>query len=209
MLTNCFAITFVFNFSKDSFISNYVVRLEEIVMKVQVLVLKVNISLETETFCKKFPKVFKNNTIEKLVLTAPCTFNVHLVMENLKELELNMTGPREEGGDCCSFFRAKVDDRKSHRPGLCIVNISSIFEKCPKLEKFMTFNLTCIKKSDEEISFSKWIYRMKRMFFEDFTMQGGTMEFKEWGKLRWFSRRPSIPNLIGWSRTNSMYQNLL
>lgn len=174
-------------------------------MKVQVLVLKVNILLETKTFCKKFPKVFKNNTIEKLVITAPCTFNVNLVMENLKELELNMTASQEEGGDCCSFFRAKVDDRKSHRPGLCIVNIGSVFENSPKLEKFMTFDLTSIKKSDEDISFSKWNYRMKRMFFEDFTAQGGTLEFKEWSKLRWFSGRPSVPELIGWSRTNLMY----
>ena len=44
-------------------------------------------------------------------------------MENLKEVEVDMIRTREEGGDCCSFFRGKVDVRKSHRPGLCIVNI--------------------------------------------------------------------------------------
>ena len=72
----------------------------------------------------------------------------------------------------------------------------------------MDFDLTSIKKSDEKISFFKWNFRMKRIFFDDFTVLGGTMEYKEWSKSRWFSRRPASSDHVGWSREYLMYQNL-
>ena len=108
----------------------------------------------------------------------------------------------EDEENCCSYFRIKEDDRKIHRPGLCIVNIGSVFENCPKLMKFMGFDLTSVRgrKLNEELTFLKWNRRVKRMFFDDYIKQGGTKEYKVWGESRWFRKRPFIPSRIGNSR---------
>ena len=167
-------------------------------MKVKVSVLAIKVLTETR---RTIPKVLKNDKVEKLVITAPCTFNANLVMENLKEVELNMISPvvAEDQNDCCTYFRSKADDRKFHRPGLCIVNIGSVFGNCPKLSKFMGFDLTSIE-INEELTFLKWNNRVKKMFFDDYIKQGGMKEYKEWVKSRWFSKRPVISAQIGKSR---------
>ena len=172
---------------------DYLDRLQDIVKAAKVSTLKIKVLSETK---KTLPKVLRNTKVEKLIITGPCTFNVHLVMGNLKEVELNMTPPSAvSNGDCCSYFKCKPDDMKLHRAGLCIVNIGSVFENCPKLEKFMGIDLTGIiksKKEKEELTFSRWNHRVKKMFFEDYMRQGGTKEFKDWSRHRWLTQRPAV-----------------
>ena len=117
----------------------------------------------------------------------------------------------EVDGDCCNFYKSKADDRKLHRAGLCVVNIGSVFENCPKLQKFMGIDLTSIKdkRSKDELTFSKWNFRMKRLFYDHYTQQGGTKEFKQWSKSRWFNKKPIIPEKTGRARIANDLHGLL
>ena len=56
------------------------------------------------------------------------------------------------------------------------------------------------KKSKEEMTFSLWNFRMKRLFYDHYTKEGGTKEFKSWSKSRWFKEKPVLPEKIGRSR---------
>lgn len=190
------------------FLAEYLARFEELVTKLTVSTLKLNVLSETR---KAIPKVFKNKMVTKLTITGPCTFNVNLVMENLQELELKMPVAAEVDGDCCNFYKSKADDRKLHRAGLCVVNIGSVFENCPKLQNFMGIDLTSIKekRSKDELTFSKWNFRMKRLFYDHYTKQGGTKEFKQWSKSRWFNKKPIIPEKTGRARIANDLHGLL
>ena len=53
----------------------------------QAPILKVTVMNETK---RNINKVLKNSYVEKLTVTSPCTFNVFLVMEKLKEVVVNM-----------------------------------------------------------------------------------------------------------------------
>ena len=181
------------------FLAEYLARFEELVAKLKVSSLKINVLSETK---RVIPKVLKNETLEKLSITGPCTFNANLVMKNLQELELKMPAAVIADGDCCSYYKSKVDDRKMHRTGLCVVHIGSVFDNCPKLQKFMGIDLDSIKgkKAKEEMTFNKWNFRMKRLFFDHYTKEGGTKEFKAWTKSRWFNKKPVIPEKTGRAR---------
>ena len=154
-------------------------------------VLRIEVSSEPKT--KRVPKVLHNMNgfVEKLIITAPCTFNANLKMENLKELEVYMR-PREASGDCCSYFRVKPDDRQLHRPGLCVVNLGAIYDHCPKLEKFLGHDLTALpltNKNGSKLTFSAWKSRLKKVFFEEYTRNGGTKDVNSWAKSRWCFKR--------------------
>lgn len=189
-------------FSKYQVISDYISRLESIVKKVKVSTLKLNIVSETK---KSVFKVLENKYIEKLVVTGPCTFNAIPVMERLREIEVHVNPPAENNEDCCSYFKAKADDRKSHRTGLCVVNIGAAYELCPKLERFMGHNLAELPlrakdKSQSQLTFKIWNTRMKKYFYEDYSKSGGTLDSKAWSKTRWISKKPSIPRSVGRER---------
>ena len=106
-------------------VTEYIARLENIVQKVKVSTLKLQVLYETK---KSVVKVLKSSHIEKLIVRGPCTFNAIPVMENLKELEVTAHPPPGDNDDVCSYSRAKPDDKKTHRLGLCVVNIGAAYE---------------------------------------------------------------------------------
>jgi len=124
-------------------------------------------------------KVVKNCYVEKLVVEGPCTMNLVPVMENLKVVEVKLDS------SSCSYWRSKLDDRNLHRDGLCCVNIGMMFDKCPKLDKFMGMQVGFINKT----TFNKWSLVLKKKFYEKYLYQGGTMEFKAWARTKWFTKK--------------------
>jgi len=194
--------------SKYSFVSEYLARLEYFVSTLTTPVLKLHVLSETK---KQLPKVLVNNCIKSLQIKGPCTLNIFPIMKNLQVLDIQLS-PAGASGDCCSYFKSKPDDRKSHRPGLCGVNVGTIFENCPKLEKFMGIDLTGVidkkSKKDKEITFSKWNMRVKKLFYEEYLKQGGSLDMKKWSKARWLSKRPTIPAEIGRERVAHQLQGL-
>ena len=197
-----------FLFSKYSFVSEYLARLEYFVSTLTTPVLKLHVLSETK---KQLPKVLVNNCIKSLQIKGPCTLNIFPIMKNLQVLDIQLS-PAGASGDCCSYFKSKPDDRKSHRPGLCGVNVGTIFENCPKLEKFMGIDLTGVidkkSKKDKEITFSKWNMRVKKLFYEEYLKQGGSLDMKKWSKARWLSKRPTIPAEFGRERVAQQLQGL-
>ena len=192
-------------------VTEYIARLENIVQKVKVSTLKLQVLYETK---KSVIKVLKSNHIEKLIVRGPCTFNAIPVMENLKELEVTAHPPPGDNDDVCSYFRSKPDDKKTHRLGLCVVNIGAAYELCPKLKMFNGHNLaelplTKSDKSKSRLMFTNWSKRMGLHFHEDYTNSGGTLDFKAWTKNRWFSKPPTLPNFIGRERVaGALFEHL-
>ena len=199
------------NFSKYQVVTEFIARLENIVRKVKVSTLKLQILSETK---KSVVKVLKSSHIEKLIVRGPCTFNAIPVMENLKELEVTAHPPPGDNDDVCTYFRARANDKKTHRLGLCAVNIGAAYELCPKLERFNGHNLaelplTKTDKSQSKLTFPVWSKRMGQHFHEDYTKSGGTLDLKVWSKTRWFSKKPYLPNFVGRERVaGALYGHL-
>ena len=150
-------------------------------------VLKLNILSETKKYLRK---ELSNSYVEKLEIDAPCTVCIVPHMENLREVVVK---PKSKSGSVCTFWKSKVDDRDMHRAGLCCVNIGSMFQKCPKLVRFMDVEVASVMIKNQK--FTVWNAKMKRLFYEFYTKSGGSMEFKTWCKRRWFSKQPSIPHV--------------
>ena len=171
-------------------------------------VLKLHVLSETK---RQVPKVFVNDNIKSLQIKGPCTLNIFPIMKNLQELDIKLD-TASQNVDCCTYFKSKADDRKSHRPGLCVVNVGAIFENCPNLEKFMGIDLKGVvdkkSKKDKDITFSKWNMRVKKLFYEDYMKQGGKLEIKKWSKVRWLTKRPIVPAEIGRERVVQQLQEL-
>jgi len=127
-------------------------------------------------------KVLENSFVEKLVVRGPCSMSLVPVMENLKVVEIKLDSFYSSS---CTYWGSKLDDRNLHRDGLCCVNIGTMFDKCPNLEKFMGMEVGSIPKT----TFNKWSTVLKKKFYEKYLNQGGTKEFKAWGMTRWFTRR--------------------
>jgi len=194
--------------SKYSFVSEYLARLEYFVSTLTTPVLKLHVLSETK---RQVPKVFVNDNIKSLQIKGPCTLNIFPIMKNLQELDIKLD-TASQNVDCCTYFKSKADDRKSHRPGLCVVNVGAIFENCPNLEKFMGIDLKGVvdkkSKKDKDITFSKWNMRVKKLFYEDYMKQGGKLEIKKWSKVRWLTKRPIVPAEIGRERVVQQLQEL-
>lgn len=110
-------------------------------------------------------------------------------MKSLKEVTLKLS----EGGErCCSFLRSRMDDRKIHRAGRCIVDITSVYRNCPSL---LNFNGLDIGHISQSLEFNKWINRVKNIAYQDYLSSGGEKEMKKWAATRWFKKKPQIPRL--------------
>ena len=156
----------------------YVNKLERVVASSKAPVLKLTV---VEGIRMKRKKELKNNFVEKLVVEGPCTMNLVPVMENLKVVEVKLDSLPQNS---CTYWTMD-GDMDLHRRGFCCVNIGTMFDKCPKLEKFMGIEVGSINK----ISFSKWSLELGRKFYQDYRNQGGSKEYKSWVKTRWFSSK--------------------
>ena len=117
------------------------------------------------------------------------SLNMSLVMKSLKEVTL---GLNKGGKWCCSFPRARYDDRELHRLGRCIIDVASIHGNCPSL---VTFNGIRIGHISQALEFGKWSSRLKTIFHKDYLKSGGEREMKKWARTRWFKKKPVIPGL--------------
>ena len=134
---------------------------------------------------KKIGKVLRSTFVERLVVEGPCTMNLVPVMENLKVVEVKLDSLPHNS---CTYWRSKQNDRNLHRNGLCCVNIGKMFQKCPKLEKFMGLEVGSVNKA----TFNVWSLELARKFHEDYLKLGGSKEFKSWRKTRWFFEKQVI-----------------
>ena len=162
----------------------YIPRLEAVVAASKAPVLKLIVITENK---RNFLKVFKNSYVEKLVIIAPCTFNLVLVMERLKEVVVSWPTLS------CTYWKSKPDDRLLHRSGMCSVHVAVVYRNCPNVESFMGLE---VGKVSQKQSYSKWNKRVKLMFYENYIKQGGIKDIKAWAKARWFSKFPEIPKDI-------------
>ena len=133
---------------------------------------------------RKLNKGLKNDYVQKLVVEGPCTMNLVLDMDNLKEVVVKLDESPQHTS--CTYWRSKHGDRDQHRVGLCCVNIGKLFKTCPNLEKFMGVEVGSVNKE----TFGKWNLKIKKKFYQQYLGQGGTMEFQPWVKTRWFSKMP-------------------
>jgi len=186
--------------------------LEEIVSITKAARLELTILSENKRI-KKFGKVLYSDNIRQLHVSAPCTFSLVLAMKNLTDITMEMAGSEAEGSkkDCCSYQGSKMDDRRIHRAGLCIINLGTLFARCPRLQNFNgvyigdfpMFPTPRRKKTKEakEINhFSNWNAKMKPLFYEEYLCSGGWLDKKTWCSKRWFCRQPSIPGQYGRDR---------
>lgn len=119
-------------------------------------------------------------------------------MKKLKTVELEMLGT---GQSCCSYPRSRISDRQLHRLGLCVVHLGSLHGSCPLLNTFNGLYL-----GDMSGSFVKWNSQIKKIFHDDYILQGGEMELKTWAKKRWFQKKPIAPVVFGKNRLDIVDQ---
>ena len=101
----------------DNSFETFLCRLESTVTACRAPELTVKVLAETR---RKIKKVFFNKYVERLVVSAPCNFNLHLAMAALKEVVVSHPDP-----DLCAFFRSSLTDRFLHRSGVCTVSLAS------------------------------------------------------------------------------------
>jgi len=165
--------------SKHVLINQYLPRLEAVVAASKAPILKVTVLSETLHMVNK---VFKNSFVEKLVVKGDCNFNMFPVMKKLKEVVVQL--------DCCLPGQFHWEDFHLHRTGLCCVNIGSIYENCPNVERFMGVEVGSVSQKQP---FAEGNKEIKKRFHVDYLHKGGTKEMQDWDKTRWFSRRPVLP----------------
>lgn len=177
--------------SNNIYIHKYLRRLKNIIAASKAPILKLTVVKETR---RKVKKLLKNKFVEKLIVEGPCTMNLVPVMEKLKVIEVKLDSSTPNSN--CTYWRSKADDRHLHRNGVCCVNVGTLFENCPNLENFMGVDLGSITKD----SFSKWNLAVKKKFYQEYLIQGGSKDFKLWAKSRWFPKRPvsTPPVEQGW-----------
>jgi len=158
----------------------YFRRLKHLVAASKAPVLKLSV-VKAKGSRRMRKKVLKNSFVEKLVVEGPCSMSLVPVMEKLKVVEVKL----DSSPNSCTYWRSKLDDRNLHRDGLCCVNIGTMFDKCPNLEKFMGMDVGSISKN----TFNKWSLVLKKKFYEKYLYQGGTKELKAWARTRWFSKK--------------------
>jgi hypothetical protein len=145
---------------------------------------------------KKTKKVFVNQFVERLTVSVPCNFNLHLVMEKVQEVILVHPEPAH-----CIYFKSPASDRHLHRSGLCCVSLASVFKRCPSISSFAEVTIAHVSMDQ---TFTKWNNKIKKLFFEDYRRRGGDQELKAWGRARgggrWFNKQEVIPQKVGHDR---------
>jgi len=141
---------------------------------------------------RKYIKVFSNDFVKKLTVSAPCDFNVHLKMSQLEEVAVDFPSPNQ-----CNLSRSPVGDRGIHRVGVCSVSLASVFQRCPNIAVFAGVKIGHVSMDQ---TFVKWNNRMKKLFHNDYLAHGGEQDFKAWSKTRggrWFNKQEDLPAGIG------------
>jgi len=190
-LTNLLELGITIGERKNSLRDYFYGTLEDVVAVTKAPTLRLTVIGATK---KNYPKVFRNDSIEKLIVSAPCTFSLFLLMKKLRDVRLEMTGPGDSG-NCCTYQKSKADDRNLHRSGLCIVHLGSLYRNCPDLQTFDGVEIG--KISQERLSFPKWNAKVKKLFYEEYVKAGGDKELKSWSSSRWFSKKPVVPTVFG------------
>jgi len=170
--------------------------LEEIVSATKSPSLSLTVLSENKRIVK-LPKVFCSDHIEYLHISAPCTLSLWLKMKKLTEVRLEMSETTGDSGDCCSYQGSRLDDRRLHRTGLCILHLGALHGHCPRLEKFNGIHIGQFSKLQR---FPKWNAAVKKLFYNDYVNSGGTKELKDWSRKRWFCRQPPVPRIFGEER---------
>jgi len=176
------------NLTPFLFWSYYVRGLQTVVAASKAPILKLNIRAETRSFVRK---ILTSSVVEKLEIEGPCTVNIVPDMENLREV---IVKPRPESSSnglskVCTYWNSRSDDRFIHRAGLCCVNLSTTYAMCPKLKQFMGVE---VSSSNNNQTSPLLNLKLRKRFYEMYVAAGGTMEFKKWCKLRWFSKKLSF-----------------
>jgi len=174
--------------SKHVFFNEYIPRLESVVAASKAPVLRLTVVNETR---RQAIKVLKNKYVEKLVVKGPCTLNLVPIMENLKEVEVLLDSSHPNAN--CTYWKSKFDDRNMHRAGLCCLNIGTLYQNCPKIEKYMGVDVGSVS---QDLLFNKWNSRIKKKLYQLYIDEGGDKEFKVWSKTRWYSRRPATTRSV-------------
>ena len=175
------------NLDLGTYLNDYITNLQRTVELSRAPILKLTFSSETK---RDIGKELTNNVVEKLEIQGPCTLRIMPVMSNLREVIVKPQSlPDRNNGYMCTFWKSRTDDRNIHRVGLCCVNIGTTFKRCPKLVRYTGIELPSLTPV-QNIKFSEWNLILRRKFYDNYLSAGGLMEFKEWCKLRWFTRQP-------------------
>merc|ERR1712240_592416 len=157
--------------SKHVFFNEYIPRLESVVAASKAPVLRLTVVNETR---RQAIKVLKNKYVEKL-----------------KEVEVLLDSSHPNAN--CTYWKSKFDDRNMHRAGLCFLNIGTLYQNCPKVEKYMGVDVGSVS---QDLLFNKWNSKIKKKFYQLYIDEGGDKEFKVWSKTRWYSRRPATTRSV-------------
>jgi hypothetical protein len=126
---------------------------------------------------KKLYQVISSPSVERLEVTGD-------IQLRLRTVATSPCSP--PGSDTpCSFRRSPQEDRALHRGGHCGVDVRALWADCPLAQ---SFNDVVLPMQTDGLTFAKWIVGVKKAFFEDYSLQGGMMDSKEWGRARWSSR---------------------
>ena len=141
-----------------------------------------------------------------LFSTFKSIFQYAFPRENLKELSIDpiehTLASSNSSAVLCGHKKTKQkagrEDRESHRPGLCVVSVASVYQNCPNLKRFAGVDIGSV---DHGLTFKKWNSQVKRLFFSQYRMEGGDQNFRVWSASRWGdSKQPALPSLIGMDR---------
>ena len=82
-------------------------------------------------------------------------------MKNLTEVTMELSKAEGVSKDCCSYQGSRMDDRRIHRAGLCIIHLATLFGRCPRLENFNGINIGSVPMSPTSLRKGKNCFKRK------------------------------------------------
>ena len=136
--------------------------------------------------------------VERLHIIGPCSLQFRPVMEGLKEVKVS---PIQGNTAACTLPNIPEEDRVKHRPGVCCIDVRTLWHKCPMVTSFFDISLKahgnwcgdgaqsrCAVSFDDQ-SFPQWMSTCKKAFFRDYVRRGGQLDLKSWAKTHWNARK--------------------
>ena len=132
--------------------------------------------------------------VERLHIIGPCSLQFRPVMEGLKEVKVS---PIQGRTTACTLPNIAEEDRVSHRPGMCCIDVRALWHKCPMVTTFFDISLTAhgswsgdkAQVVFDEQNYPQWTSTCMKAFFKDYVRRGGQLDLKSWVKTHWNSRK--------------------
>jgi hypothetical protein len=161
---------------------------ETILTKISANMLRLTMASNFLGSQKKIYQVISSPSVERLEVTGPCSLQLQPRMSRLQAVATSpcsRPAPRRPGRRHPLLLPAEPAGgrRCTGAPlqrGREALTVRALWAQ--------SFNDVALPMQTNGLTFTKWMIKVKKAFFEDYLLQGSMMDGKAWGRARWSSR---------------------